>query len=162
MPYALKDKVTAELERLRKADVIEPVQYSDWAATIVPVLKNDGSIRICGDFKQTINTAAIPDKYPLPRVDDLLATLAGGETFTKLDLAHAYQQLVLDEESSKLATINTHQGLYRYKRLPFGISAVPAISKEPKARERVLEVLHRYTPWSIENEKPRTKLCLVA
>ena len=127
VPYALRDKVTAELERLRKADVIEPVQYSDWAAPIVPVLKNDGSIRICGDFKQTINTAAIPDKYPLPRVDDLLATLAGGETFTKLDLAHAYQQLVLDEESSKLATINTHQGLYRYKRLPFGISAAPAI-----------------------------------
>ena len=127
VPYALKDKVTAELERLRKADVIEPVQYSDWAAPIVPVLKNDGSIRICGDFKQTINTAAIPDKYPLPRVDDLLATLAGGETFTKLDLAHAYQQLVLDEESSKLATVNTHQGLYRYKRLPFGISAAPAI-----------------------------------
>ena len=60
-------------------------------------------------------------------MDNLLATLAGGETFTKLDLAHAYQQLVLDEESSKLATINTHQGLFRYKRLPFGISAAPAI-----------------------------------
>ena len=56
VPYALKDKFTAELERLRKADVIEPVHYSDWAAPIVPVLKNDGSIRICGDFKQTINT----------------------------------------------------------------------------------------------------------
>ena len=126
-PYALREKVTAELERLCKADVIEPVQSSDWAAPIVPVLKNDGSIRICGDFKQTINQTAIPDKYPLPKVDDLLASLAGGETFTKLDLAHAYQQLVLDDESSKLATVNTHRGLFRYKRLPFGISAAPAI-----------------------------------
>ena len=91
------------------------------------MLKNDDSIRICGDYKQTINQVAIPDKYPLPKVDDLLASLAGGETFTKLDLAHAYQQLVLDEESSKLATVNTHRGLFRYKRLPFGISAAPAI-----------------------------------
>ena len=127
VPYALREKVTAELERLCKADVIEPVQFSEWAAPIVPVLKNDGSIRICGDFKQTINQTAIPDKYPLPKVDDLLATEAGGETFTKLDLAHAYQQLVLDEESSKLATVNTHRGLFRYKRLPFGISVAPAI-----------------------------------
>ena len=121
-------KVTAELERLCKADVIEPVQFSDWAAPIVPGLKNDGSIRICGDYKQTVNQVEIPDKYPLlPKMDDLLASLAGGESFTKLDLAHAYEQLVLDEESSKLATINTHRGLFRYKRLPFGISAAPAI-----------------------------------
>ena len=127
VPYALREKVTAELERLCKADVIEPVQFSDWAAPIVPVLKNDGSIRICGDYKQTINQVAIPDKYPLPKVEDLLASLAGGETFTKLDLAHAYQQLVLDEESSKLATVNMHRGLFRYKRVPFGISAAPAI-----------------------------------
>ena len=127
VPYALRDKVNAELERLCKADVIEPVQFSDWAAPIVPVLKGDGSIRICGDYKQTVNQVATPDKYPLPRVDDLLASLAGGETFTKLDLAHAYQQLLLDDESSKLATVNTHRGLFRYKRLPFGISAAPVI-----------------------------------
>ena len=127
VPYALREKVTAELERLCKADVIEPVHFSEWAAPIVPLLKNDGSIRICGDFKQTINQTAIPDKYPLPKVDNLLATLAGGETSTKLDLAHAYQQLVLDEESSKLATVTTHRGLFRYKGLPFGISVAPTI-----------------------------------
>ena len=112
---------------LCKADVIEPVQFSDWAAPIVPVLKSDGSLRLCGDYKQTVNKSAIVDKYPLPKVDDLLALLAGGMSFTKLDLAHAYQQLVLDEESSKLTTINTHRRLYRYKRLPFGIASAPAI-----------------------------------
>ena len=64
----------------------------------------------------------------LPKVDDLLASLAGGgKSFTKLDLAHAYQQLVLDEESNKLTTINTHRGLYHYKKLPFGIAATFAI-----------------------------------
>ena len=125
--YALREKVTSELDRLRKADVIEPVQFSDWAAPIVPVLKTDDSIRIFGDYKQTMNQTAIPDKYPLLKVDDLLASLAGGKSFTKLDLAHAYQQLVLDGESSQLTTINTHRGLFRYKRLPYGISAAPSI-----------------------------------
>ena len=87
------------------------------------MLKSEGSLRICGDYKQTINQVAILDKYPLPKVDDLLASLAGGESFPKLDLAHAYQQLILDEGSSKLVTVNTRRGLFRYMRLPFGISA---------------------------------------
>ena len=127
VPYALRGKVEAELQRLQNVGVIEPVQFSDWAAPIVPVLKKDGSLRICGDFKLTINHVATPDVYPLPKVEDLFATLSGGDTFTKLDLAHAYQQLLLDEHSSKLATINTTKGLFRYNRLPFGVSAAPAI-----------------------------------
>ena len=61
------------------------------------------------------------------RVDDLFATLSDGDTFTKLDLAHVYQQLVLDEESSKLTTINTTKGLFRFNRFPFGVSLAPAI-----------------------------------
>ena len=65
--------------------------------------------------------------HPLPKVTDLFATLAGGDTFTKLDLAHAYQQLVLDDNSSKLVTINTTKGLFHYNHLPFGVSAAPSI-----------------------------------
>ena len=72
------------------------------------VLKSDGSLHICGEYTQTVQQVTVPDKYPLPKVDDLLASLAGGETFTKLDITHAYQQLVLDEELSKLATMITH------------------------------------------------------
>lgn len=60
---------------------------SEWAAPIVPVLKPDGAIRICGDYKLTINRAAKPDVYPLPWVEDLFATLSGGKSFTKLNLA---------------------------------------------------------------------------
>ena len=107
--------------------MIEPVQFSDWAALIVPVLKQDGSMRICGDYKITVNCAAKTDLFPLPRIDDLFASLAGEKTFSKLDLAHAYQQLKLDEESRKLVVINTQKGLFRYNRLPFGVSAAPGI-----------------------------------
>ena len=85
-----------ELDRLEKAGVIEPIQFADWAAPIVPVLKRDGSMRICGDYKVTVNRAAKLDAYPIPRIDDLFASLTGGKKFSKLDLAHAYQQILLD------------------------------------------------------------------
>ena len=127
VPYALREKVDREIERLEKDGVIEPVQFSDWAAPVVPVVKPDGSVRLCGDYKVTINRVAKLDVYPLPRIEEILASLAGGTKFTKLDLAHAYQQVQLDEESKKFTTINTSKGLYQYTRLPFGIASAPAI-----------------------------------
>ena len=90
-------------------------------------MKGDGNVRICGDYKVTINKAAKIDKYPIPRIDDLFASLSGGKKFTKLDLSHAYQQIELQEESRPLVTINTHKGLFTYNRLPFGISSAPSI-----------------------------------
>lgn len=124
--HALRPKIEAELARLEQDGVIEKLQFSDWAAPIVPVPKPDGSIRICGDYKLTVNRVAKKESYPLPRIEDILASLAGGQSFTKLDLAHAYNQVPLDEESKKVVVINTHKGLYRYNRLPFGIASAPA------------------------------------
>ena len=56
-------------------------------------------MRICGDYKITVNRVARVEKYPLPRIDELFASLAGGRAFTRLDLSHAYLQIPLDEES---------------------------------------------------------------
>ena len=103
-----------------------PVQFSEWAAPIVPVTKPDGSIRVCGDYKLTVNQASHTEQYPLPRVEDLFAALAGGKTFTKLDLSQAYLQLEMDESCKKFLTVNTHKGLFEYNRLPFGVSSAPA------------------------------------
>ncbi|XP_041475767.1 uncharacterized protein K02A2.6-like [Lytechinus variegatus] len=127
VPFSLRSRLDQELDRLLADDIIEPVQYSNWAAPVVPVVKGDGSIRICGDYKTTINTAARSDTYPIPRVEELFARLANGKKFTKLDLSHAYQQLVLSEKSREFVTINTHRGLFRYKRLPFGVSTAPSV-----------------------------------
>ena len=66
------------------------------------------------------------DQYPLPKVEDLLVTLAGGRKFTKLDLKQAYLQLALHPESKQYCTINTHRRLYQFNRLPFGIASAPA------------------------------------
>ena len=66
LPYTLKSKVEKELERLEQQGVIEPIQFPDWAAPIVPVIKSDRSVPICEDYKVTINQAAKVDQYPIP------------------------------------------------------------------------------------------------
>ena len=104
-----------------------PVKFSSWAAPVVPVIKRDGNVRLCGDYKLTINSVAKNEVYPLPRIEELFASVSGGKVFSKLDLSHAYLQLQLDESSQEYVTINTHCGLYRYTRLPFGVASAPAI-----------------------------------
>ena len=100
VPLGLREKIETELDQLQAQGIIEPMQFSEWAAPIVPVIKNDGSVRICGDYKVTVNRVAKLDKYPLSLIDDdLFASLAGGKRFTTLDLSHAYQQIELDDES---------------------------------------------------------------
>lgn len=127
VPYALREKIELELERLQQSGTIQPVQYSHWATPIVPVMKPDGSVRICGDYKQTVNKVSNLDAYPIPKIDDLYTKLAGGKTFSELDLSHAYEQMLLDEESKQYVTINTHKGLFQYNRLPYGVSSAPGI-----------------------------------
>ncbi|XP_037505880.1 uncharacterized protein LOC119382240 [Rhipicephalus sanguineus] len=127
LPYALRDKVAKELERLVSLGILSPVKHSNWATPIVPVLKKDGTVRICGDFKATLNQACETEQYPLPVIQDMFASLGGGEVFSTLDLKDAYNQVPLDEGARKLCVINTHLGLFCYNRLPFGISSAPAI-----------------------------------
>ncbi len=103
------------------------MQFSDWVSLIVPVMKEDGSIRVCGDYKVTVNKVSKSDVYPLPQVEDLFTAMSGGQYFSKLDLSHVYLQLQLEESSQKYLTINTHRGLYKYTRLPFGVSSAPSI-----------------------------------
>ena len=104
---------------------------------MVPVLKSDGSLRLCGDYKVTVNSVANVESYPLPRINDLLASLTGGKVFSKLDLSHAYLQLPLDEKSKEYVTITTHKGLFRYNRMPFGVASAPAIFQ--RTMERILQ-----------------------
>ena len=92
-----------------------------------PVLKKDGRLRLCGDYKVTVNQSLEIDQDPLPKAEELFATLSEGKLFSKIDMTQAYQQIVLDNESQKLVTIDTHCGLYLYTRLLFGIVTVPAI-----------------------------------
>ena len=128
VPLSVKPKIEEDLLRLEKLGVIEKVETAEFGATpIVPVLKPNGKVRICADFKVSLNQNIDVQQYPLPRVDELLTVLRGGQKFSKIDLADAYLQIELDEESKKYCVITTHKGLYRYNRLPFGLSSAPAI-----------------------------------
>ena len=140
LPLALREKVSNELDRLEASGIIVPVKLSAWAAPVVPVIKKDGNIRLCGDYKVTVNSVAQNEVYPLPRIEELFAAVAGGKIFSKLDLSHAYLQLQLDEASQEYVTINTHCGLYRYTRLPFGVTSAPPIF------QRTMETLLRDLP----------------
>ena len=139
VPFALQIAVEQELDRLEDEGILERVAYSKWAAPIVPVPKPGGAIRICGDYKVTVNPHLEVDQYPLPKPDTILSTLSEGKWFSKIDLTHAYQQLKLSTNSRELVTINTHRGLYRYTRLPFGVASAPAIFK--KVMDTVLQGL---------------------
>ncbi|XP_033739309.1 uncharacterized protein K02A2.6-like [Pecten maximus] len=127
IPFALKRVSREGTEPIRTTGIISKVDRSDWATSIVIVPKSDKSIRLCGDFKVTVNQCLDEQQYPLPNVDDMFAQLAVGEQVTKLDLSQAYQQLLLNNDSEQYPTINTHLGLYRYQKLPFGVSSAPAI-----------------------------------
>ena len=122
IPLLLKKKVEEELTSLKEQGIISPVQFSSWAAPVVPVVKKSGKVRLCGDYKLTINQASPTNTSPLPTVDELYANLAGGKYFFKLDMSNVYLQLRLDEKSKQYVTINTYKGLFQYNHLPFGVS----------------------------------------
>ena len=84
MPFAIKDALARELEHLEDEGVLTKVEFSRWATPIVPVPKNDGKFRICGDFKVTVNPALEVDQHPIPKPEDIFASLSGGQRFSTL------------------------------------------------------------------------------
>ncbi|KAL5497071.1 hypothetical protein EMCRGX_G013467 [Ephydatia muelleri] len=99
VPFALKERIEKELGCLQAVGIISPVHSSEWAAPIVPVVKQDGSVQICGDYKLTANRVITLESYPIPRIEELFASLSGGVKFSKLDLKNAYLQLELEKNS---------------------------------------------------------------
>ena len=101
VPYALKEEIEEELDRLVKNGVYQQVLHSKSTAPIDPVIE-DGSVRICGDYKLTVNKVVNTDKYLVLKTEDLLVKMNAGRIFCKLDLSNAYQQLVLDKKGRRI------------------------------------------------------------
>ncbi|CAG9117875.1 unnamed protein product [Plutella xylostella] len=143
--FALKDKVEAELDRLVSLGILVPVNHSNYATPVVPVLKENGQVKIAGDYSVTLNKDLLVDKYPLPRIEEVFAKLGGGEKYTKLHLKNAYNQYVLNEPSQELTTINTSKGLFKYTRMVYGLASAPAIFQ--KSMETVLSGIEGVSCW---------------
>ena len=116
--FTIKDAVDRELDQLQQAGIVEKVTHSDWSAPIVVYQK--AMVKLdCSDYKVTVNKSLEVDQYSLLRPDKLFAALCGEVKFLKINLTHAYQQMILDIDSQVYVAINTHQSLFRYTRLPF-------------------------------------------
>ena len=127
VPIPIRPEVEKEIRRMEAEGNWVRVTHSEWGTPLVPVAKSTGGYRLCGDYKVTLNPLLQVAQHPLPNINDMLASLGNCRIFSKIDLATAFQQLVMDEQSQEYCTVSTHLGLFRPKRLPYGVASSPAL-----------------------------------
>jgi hypothetical protein len=121
IPYALKDKVKVELDKLVKRGILVPVEEpTPWVSQMAVVEKSDGNLRLCID-PRPLNEALKREHLKLPTFEDILPELHNAKVFSKLDVKEAFWHLKLDQASSTLTTMITPFGRFRWTRLPFGL-----------------------------------------
>eukprot|EP00111_Clytia_hemisphaerica_P010127 TCONS_00029605-protein len=123
IPFHSREKIENELERLIKLDIIEPVDGpTTWLNPVVAGSRKNGKIRLCVDMRKA-NEAIIRERHVIPKLEDITAELHDATHFSKIDLRDGYHQIELDESSRNITTFATHKGLFRYKRLFYGVNS---------------------------------------
>ena len=125
IPVAARQEVATLLKSMQKAAVIQP-SNSPWASPVVLVKKKDGSLRFCVDYRK-LNSVTKADSFPLPRIDDILDQLGQSKYFTTLDLKSGYWQVQIHPDSCDKTAFITHEGLYKFRVMPFGLMNAPAL-----------------------------------
>ena len=135
--FSLREKIEKKLDELLHEDIIERVDGpTPWVNPVVVVPKPNGKVRLCVDMR-CANKAIIRERHPIPTIDKVLNDMQEGSVFSKLDLKWGYHQIELSTESRDITTFVTHKGLFRYRRLMFGISSAPE-----KYQQVIQQVLH--------------------
>ena len=114
------DRINQAIQDMLVKGIITP-SHSEWVSEPHLVKKDDGTYCFCIDFRP-LNRVTTHDKYPLPRIDDLLDQLGKSRYFTSLDLASGYWQIPLDDKDAHKTAFRTSRGLFQFKRMPFGLS----------------------------------------
>ena len=117
IPYAMKELLNKEVEKMLEADVIEK-SNSPYSLPVVLVKKPDGSIRFCVDYRK-LNRITIIDAEPMPSANDIYAKLSGDKYFSKIDLSKGYWQINMDKTSKDKTAFAITDGLYNLKTMPF-------------------------------------------
>ena len=129
VPHSQLKLFKTELDRLVNTGVLEPGNRSQWISGTFIVPKKDAGCRWVSDFR-ALNRAIVRKVYPIPRIKDILERRKGYQFISTIDLSMCFYTYVLDERSRDLTTIATPFGLYRYARLPMGVSCSPDIAQE--------------------------------
>ena len=127
-----RNQVKEEIQKLLDQDIIEKIngEPTPWVSPIVAVpKKGTDAVRICVDMREA-NKAILRERHQMPTIEELKTDLNGAKVFSKIDLTSGYHQLELEESSRPITTFSTNVGLFRYKRLNFGISSAPEIFQE--------------------------------
>jgi hypothetical protein len=119
-----KEECEKQVKDLLEKGLVQP-SNSPWGAPILFVPKPNGKLRMCCDFRM-LNRATIKNKFPMPRIDDLLDVLHGKRVFSSLDLQSGYWQIALSPEDMKKSAFNTHFGHFEFKVMTFGLANAPA------------------------------------
>ena len=129
IPRSQLKRFKQELDRLVQIGVLSPQGRSSWISGSFIIPKKDNTVRWISDFR-ALNKALKRKVYPIPRIQDILSRRSGYKFLSKLDISMQYYTFVLDDASKELCTIATPFGLYKYNRLPMGISQSPDIAQE--------------------------------
>nr|GEZ20230.1 hypothetical protein [Tanacetum cinerariifolium] len=128
-PYRLApskmQELSNQLQKLADRGFIRP-STSPWGALVVFVKKKDGSFRMCIDYRE-LNKLTVKNRYPLPRIDDLLDQLQGSSVYLKIDLRSSYHQLRVRDEDIPKTAFRTRYGHYEFQVMPFGLTNAPTV-----------------------------------
>jgi deoxyuridine 5'-triphosphate nucleotidohydrolase len=127
-PYRLAqtelDEMKKQIEEYLEQGWIKP-STSPYGAPVIFVKKKDGSLRMCIDYR-ALNKVTIKNKYPMPRIDDIIDSTHGAKFFTKIDLRSGYHQIRIAEADIHKTAFSTRYGLYEFTVMPFGLTNAPA------------------------------------
>ena len=166
IPYALRNKVKNELDRLEKMRVIQKVtEPTEWVNSLVVVEKPNKDVRLCLDPRE-LNKSILREHFPMKTVEEVAAKVKNAKIYSVLDASNGYWQIKITRDSQTYTTFNSPFGRYKYLRLPFGIKSSSEVFQ--RAVSQILEniegcevIADDILIWGKDKKEHNERLCAV-